>query len=185
MFVAIVIPCFLSARLTRVIGRWIPGLQASVVGERLRGFVATLRQYRQFPGTLLVFALATLLEVLSYFVINYLAARALGLPVSLVFFLFSMPLVHLLLRIPISIQGIGVQEGCFVYVLMQHGFTVTEGLSVSVVQRALEWLVAIVPGGLLWWLTSGPSHQAVSSGWYPPNPRQDVTIKSHDSGTVI
>ncbi len=168
MFVAVFIPCLLSDRLMRVIGRWVPGLRTSGVGKRLRGFVTTLLQYRQYPGTLLVFGFATLLEVLAYFIINYLAARALGLQVSLVFFLFSMPLVHLILRIPISIQGIGVQEGCFVYALMQHGFTVTEGLSVSVVQRALEWVVAIVPGGLLWWLTSGPSHQAVSSGLIKP-----------------
>lgn len=155
--VAGVIPCLFSKRVWRFAASVVPGFRSSSAAAKMRSFYETLLEYQNHKAILVVFGLATLMEVLSYFVLNYLSARALGLDVKLVFFLFAMPIVHLLLRIPLSVQALGVQEGCFVYALLIHGFTAAEGLAVSVVQRTLEYVVSIVPGGLLLWLTSGPS----------------------------
>jgi uncharacterized protein (TIRG00374 family) len=160
LLVASVLPCLLSDRLLVGLGRCLRFPKESEFAGKLQRFHQTLLSYGKHPRTVLLVSLATLAEIFSYFVINYLAARALGLPVSIVFFLIAMPIVHLLLRIPISFQGLGIQEGCFVFAMVQHGFTPEQGLAVSVLQRALEWVFAIVPGGLLLWLTSGPSAEA-------------------------
>jgi hypothetical protein len=158
--VAAVIPCLLNRRLLLLLANNVPGLGTSAIGDKLRQFYKTITEYQQYRGTLVVFALATLVEVFSYFVLNYFAARSLGLDVRLWYFLVTMPIVHLLLRIPISFQGLGIQEGCFVYALVLYGFSPAEGLAVSVVQRTLEWIVSIVPGGLLLGLTTGPTPNA-------------------------
>lgn len=154
--VSVVIPCLFNRRIASYVARIVPGFKDSKIGRKLREFYKTTLSFRKYPTTLFVYALTTLFETFIYFIVNYLAARCLGLDVSLVFFLFAMPIVHLLLRIPVSFQGVGIQEGCFVYALVLHGFTPAEGLAISVLQRALEWIVSISPGGLLMWLTPDP-----------------------------
>ena len=132
----------------------------SPLGAKFTQFSETLERYQEHRSALILFSIATLLEVLSYFFLNWLSARSLGLNANLWFFLLAMPLVHLMLRIPISMQSLGVQEGCFVYAMVVHGFAPAEGLAVSVVQRTLEWIISIAPGGLLLWLTSEPSTES-------------------------
>ncbi len=163
--VALALPLLFSPKVARQISLRLPAISKSDLGRKLRDFYRTLLQYREHPLTLAAFALLTISEVLSYFVMNYLSARALGMDVSLLFFLCAMPVVHLLLRIPISVQGLGVQEGCFVFALALHGIAApeTKGVAVSLVQRAVEWLMAIAPGGLLLWLTRGPDAQTVAA----------------------
>ena len=159
--VVVVVPLLLSQRVTRTVTRCLPVLKNSKIGNKLAELYRTFLAYRHPRGTMTLFAVIALVEILSYFVLNYFCARAIGLDVSLVFFLFAMPIVHLILRIPISVQALGVQEGCFVLALAVAGFPVEEarasGVALSLVQRALEWFVAIAPGGLLMWLTSGPT----------------------------
>ena len=157
VLVLVVIPCMFSRRFLDLVLGCVSKLRGSKLEAKLRSFYETLVDYKRHPGALFSFSVIALVEVLSYFVLNFFSARALGLDVSLWFFLFAMPIVHLLLRIPISFQALGIQEGCFVYALVVAGFSPAQGLAVSIVQRALEWIVAIVPGGLLLWLTPGPS----------------------------
>lgn len=159
-----VIPFMFNRRIRQWARRFVPGLRNSSFGDKISRFYATLLAYRQHEWTMVAFSIATLAEVFSYFVLNWLSARALGLNADLTFFLLAMPIVHLLLRIPISFQAMGVQEGCFVYAMVAHGFTPAEGLAVSILQRTLEWIISIVPGGLLMMLTSGPE-----TGMPPPD----------------
>jgi len=169
VLVAGVIPCLFNRRIFRWAGRVVPGLRESPLAATVSRFYETLLAYRNHEGTLVVFALASLAEVFSYFILNWLSARALGLDADLMFFLLAMPIVHLLLRIPISFQAMGIQEGCFIYAMVAHGFTPAEGLAVSILQRALEWIISIVPGGLLLLLTSGPEPELP-----PPDPTNDT-----------
>jgi len=152
-----VIPCLFSRRFLEFAMSCVPKLKGTNLEAKMRSFYETMVEYKYHRAALASFSLLALFEILSYFVLNFFSAKALGLDVSLWFFLFAMPIVHLLLRIPISFQALGIQEGCFVYALVVAGFSPAQGLAVSIVQRALEWVVSIVPGGLLLWLTPGPS----------------------------
>lgn len=176
--VLLALPLLLSPTIARHLSRRIPAISETTLGRKLRDFYRTLMQYREHPRTLVAFGCLTVTEVLSYFVMNYLSARALGIDVSLVFFLCAMPVVHLLLRIPISVQAVGVQEGCFVFALALHGIAdpETKGLAVSLVQRAVEWLMSIAPGGLLLWLTRGPETQVL-----PTSDIADTTATSNEA----
>lgn len=158
-----VVPCLFSRRMAGIAFGERSPFAGSPLGQKVASFYETLMAFRDDRATLVLYFVVTLVQTALYFVVNYLSARALGLEVSLVYFFLAMPLVHLLLRIPISLQGLGIQEGCFAYAMVVHGFTAADGLAVSVVQRALEWVLCILPGGILLWLTSGPRPNVSSS----------------------
>jgi uncharacterized protein (TIRG00374 family) len=139
-----------------VLGTWWPRCISGLVPARLtrvrQGLFRLSEQlssFRRRPGVLMIFLVLSLLEVLSYILINYLAARALSLDVSLVFLLSAMPPVYLLLRLPVSIQGWGIQEGAFGYVLALAGFAPAAGVAISLLQRIVELVCFVVPGAVL------------------------------------
>jgi uncharacterized protein (TIRG00374 family) len=132
--------------------RRVPFVSRSRLYRKLRDFYDVYADYRNRKSLLAAFAILTVVELLLLIVVNFLAARALGIEVSFVYFLSVMPLLHLLVRLPVSFHGIGVQEGLFAYFLAAVGFTAAEGLSVSLVLRGLEILCLILPGAAILWL---------------------------------
>ncbi len=65
--------------------------------------------------------------------------------------LVVVPLILLIGAVPISPQGLGIQEGAFVYFLHAVGATSGQALAIALVLRAKSYLLALV-GGLVWLL---------------------------------
>jgi uncharacterized protein (TIRG00374 family) len=63
--------------------------------------------------------------------------------------LVVVPLILLIGAIPISPQGLGIQEGAFVYFLHAVGATTGQALAIALVLRAKSYLLAAA-GGLIW-----------------------------------
>jgi uncharacterized protein (TIRG00374 family) len=72
-------------------------------------------QYKNNKSTLALFLGLSVLEQAAPIIGNYLACRALNLSIPFIYFLLIIPLVQLISRIPISFEGIGVNEGLLVY----------------------------------------------------------------------
>jgi uncharacterized membrane protein YbhN (UPF0104 family) len=53
------------------------------------------------------------------------------------------------MRIPISVNAIGVQEGLYALFFSRLGFSVTEAFSLALLLRIGHWLV-VLPGGILY-----------------------------------
>jgi uncharacterized protein (TIRG00374 family) len=68
--------------------------------------------------------------------------------------LVVVPLILLVGAIPISPQGLGIQEGAFVYFLQAVGATSGQALAIALVLRAKSYFLAIL-GGLVWMLAKG------------------------------
>ena len=74
-----------------------------------------------------------------------------------------MPLPHLLMRLPVHFNGIGLQEGLFAYFLQRVGYGPAEGLAVSVLLRAVELFAILLPGlGMI--LRPGSTGQRINCG---------------------
>jgi uncharacterized protein (TIRG00374 family) len=146
----------LCPRLLAGVTPWVSRGPVRAVAEKLHGFSHAYTENRRHPGTLLAFTMLTALEVVLLVFINFAAARALGVPVSFGYLLAVMPLVHILVRLPISFQAIGVQEGLFAYFLVAAGFSAADGVSVALLLRVAELLSAFVPGAILLWSTTSP-----------------------------
>ncbi len=59
------------------------------------------------------------------------------------------PLVHIVARLPITFQGIGVIEGLLAYMLRAAGFPSADGVALGLLLRLLEMLVLFAPAALM------------------------------------
>jgi uncharacterized protein (TIRG00374 family) len=80
--------------------------------------------------------------------------------------LVVVPLILLIGAIPISPQGLGIQEGAFVFFLSSVGATEAQGLAIGIILRAKSYLLALI-GGLLWLLEKRGTQRAESAQVQP------------------
>jgi uncharacterized membrane protein YbhN (UPF0104 family) len=121
------------------------------------------------PGTLVFVAgLSFLLQGLVV-VVNIFNALALRLDAPVVFYFILIPLIAVATMIPVSLNGLGVREGAFVFFLAQVGVPEEQALSL-----ALLWLVVLMAssaiGGLVWMATPVPQKPASAPGGAPLDP---------------
>lgn len=146
--IVLYLPLLFSRRVAKLAHRMLPIPEGRIAGhltELGRQWLA----FRAHGAVLPIVFLATLAETLSYVVINLLAAHTLGLAPSFGFLLCAMPLVYLVLRIPISLQAWGIQDGAMGMVMAVHGFDPAAGVAMSLVQRGVEIVCFLLPGVLL------------------------------------
>jgi uncharacterized protein (TIRG00374 family) len=80
---------------------------------------------------------------------NYLVARALGVTISLWYFVLFVPIISAVLMLPVSMSGVGVREGAYVYLFSQAGVTTAQALTMSLLIYSVR-LVAGLVGGFLY-----------------------------------
>lgn len=102
-------------------------------------------------GTLLAKALLLSLVFHCLTIVNTVAvAHAVGWSSPPLLDLFVVvPLILLVGAVPLSPQGLGIQEGAFFYFLHSVGATEGQALAVALVLRAKSYLLAAV-GGVIW-----------------------------------
>jgi uncharacterized protein (TIRG00374 family) len=78
---------------------------------------------------------------------TYVACRAIGWEDPQFFGLFVVvPLILLVGMLPLTPNGVGLQEGAFVFFLQRVGSSASQGLAVGLVLRAKVILLALVGG---------------------------------------
>lgn len=96
---------------------------------------------------ILTLALSLLYHIGNSVTVYYFVVAANG-GVSLIPLFFIAPLVGILVVIPISINGIGIQEGAYIFYLEQIGVAPSTALFVAVLSRVLLLVFSLI-GGLL------------------------------------
>lgn len=90
---------------------------------------------------------------LSVVIINIFIGQAVGVDIPWEFYFVFTPLVNVAGMVPISLNGLGVREGAYVFFLAQAGIDTTQALAFAIL-----WLVLItstsVLGGIGWILSS-------------------------------
>ncbi|MBI1797750.1 MAG: flippase-like domain-containing protein [Candidatus Eisenbacteria bacterium] len=102
-------------------------------------------------AALTLFFLMSVFEQFLQVVMNWLAARALHLPVSLLDFTALVPISNVLVTLPISIAAVGVLEGTYVLVLARAGVPAAAALSLSLLMRAIGWVMLVPSGSAFMW----------------------------------
>jgi hypothetical protein len=155
---AVVVP--LRPGVAERIQRAIPGLRHGRIRTKLERFLAVYRQAGAHSGTT-VFLLLTVLDVLVMISVDFAAARALGIDAPWRFFLLTTPTIQFLGRLPITVAGLGVQEGLYLVALRHAGFPPEAGVAFGLFRRVIPLCVAQLPAAFLLWLRPFPS---LSSG---------------------
>ena len=126
-------------RLNRLVGRL---TLFSFAAKLYRVYELSYEYRNHLPAVGRVFGL-TFLEQLVPVATNFLLFRALGIEVSTLELLAIIPLIILAIRLPISFDGIGVQEGLYVGLFALVGVAPSEAILVSLITRVLLTLIAL------------------------------------------
>jgi len=80
--------------------------------------------------------------------VNGIIALSLGVEIPLRYFLLFIPLISFLLVLPISLSGLGVREGGYVYLFAQAGVSAPLALAMSLLFYALNVATGLIGGAL-------------------------------------
>jgi len=80
----------------------------------------------------------------------YFIALSLEISIPILYFSFLLPVVWLATMLPVSISGLGVREGAFVYLFGLIGMDNQTAIAISAIWLALTYVLSIIGGVLLW-----------------------------------
>ncbi|MCH7824029.1 MAG: flippase-like domain-containing protein [Acidobacteria bacterium] len=119
---------------------------AAILGK-LHG---ALHAYRKSPGALLVAMFLSMVVQFLRIVTIYYAALALGAGVPFLHYLVLVPVTILISLIPISLAGLGVREGAFVYFFSRVGMSESMAFSLSLLMFGLTLVLWVIGAALYW-----------------------------------
>jgi uncharacterized protein (TIRG00374 family) len=101
------------------------------------------------PFEVLVFAFALSLAFqLTDIAVTYLLAHAVGIALPFIYFLATVPIVYLVTILPVSLGGLGVREGTFVFLLSKFDVAPTDAIILSFLVYFVRMSVGSL-GGLI------------------------------------
>ncbi len=122
-------------------------IQKFRLGERVHKFLEALRFYQDKKSIYLKILLISLVSQSLMITMTYFLAMALNIQVSLLYLFFVVPITFLLTMLP-SINGLGVREGGFVFLLGKIGVGKAAAVSLSFTTILIPMIVSIA-GGIL------------------------------------
>lgn len=140
---------FVSQRLLALLERWEAGTRISGIVKVLKRIYRSYLSYRNHKAELSVFSALTYVENLFPILWGYCLSLAFNIEVPLLYFFILVPIALALRRLPISIDGVGIHEGAFVYFLSLIGLAKSEALWLGIATHLLA-IAIILPGGILY-----------------------------------
>ncbi len=107
----------------------LPLLSSLAQKERVKELYLSAQIYNLVP---LVQAISLSLAFnILLMIMNYLAALSFGVEISFWYFLLFIPIISFLLVLPISLSGLGVREGAYIYLFSRVGVPSSSALAIS------------------------------------------------------
>ncbi len=95
----------------------------------------------------------------------YLSAKSLHIPLSFITAGWIFGIAGVLQFIPVTIAGLGVREGSYIYLMHPYGITGEEAMGVSILVLSLQVIFAAIGGLLVLFVNrSEPYHKAADKG---------------------
>jgi len=134
------------------------------IADRFASVVSVIRnviEYNRAPRILGYVLLISIVFQLSAILCNYLIALAIGCTTPFLYFLMLLPVVWLISMIPVTINGLGLREGAFVYLFGTTGMAQEMAMTISLLWFAQTVGLSII-GGLVF-LTEGSSMASIKN----------------------
>jgi uncharacterized membrane protein YbhN (UPF0104 family) len=124
-----------------------PGPIRRIISPRLHKVYACLDAYRGIPLRVLFVLLLSVLVQFQAIFESYAMARALHLHVDVAYFILFVPVISFLLMLPISIGGLGLREGAYIYMFhtLTQQMTYSEAFTLSLIMMFVVRLASL-PG---------------------------------------
>lgn len=139
---------------------WLSGLILRGAGlggvqDRIERLYSTFISYMVKPRVILLVALGALaLQVLRVAYV-FLLSKAMGFNVDLAVFFVFVPVISAVMLIPISVSGIGLREGSYIFLFGYVGLSPEQALGMSALSFALDIGYSLA-GGLVYWKAGMP-----------------------------
>lgn len=102
--------------------------------------------YRNHMKSILMAMAISICMIAIVIIITFLISHGLRLYISLVYFIVFVPIIFLITMIPISIHGLGLREGAFLFLFAKAGLSGTEAISISLLSYAIVLIYGIIGG---------------------------------------
>jgi hypothetical protein len=132
---------------------WLIKFRLSKVAARFAKIQILLRTFAQHRQALFLSMGLSLLLQLAIVYYHYLVAHQLKIPISYLELLVFIPIIVVVTLLPISLGGIGLKEGLWVYLFSRIGLSVEQALLLSLTITVLGWLLSL-PGAVILLLDS-------------------------------
>jgi uncharacterized protein (TIRG00374 family) len=147
-----------SPRLLIVAEPWLEKLRLGRLAARFAKIQIIVRKFihhRQALGFAIGISLVIQLGIIYY---QYLLAQQLKIPISYLELLVFTPISIVVTLLPISLGGLGVQEGLWAYLFSRIGLTTEQAVLLSLSFTILGWILSL-PGAVILLLDSAGFYQ--------------------------
>lgn len=116
------------------------------INEKIESLYNAVMIYKSAPLVLLkAFGVSFIVQFLSISIF-YLVSRGFGMTISMGYFFLFVPIAVSISMLPLSLSGLGLREGAFVYLFTKVGTTDAQALSISLAGFAVVVMVSLLGG---------------------------------------
>lgn len=148
----------------------VSGLKMARLAQKLDRAYRSIYLLRERPRVMIVALIISILLQINVVLFYYFIGVALDLGVSWLYFTMLVPVALVVLLVPFSINGIGIREGIFVFLLTGLDVATEDALALSLISFALVLTQGII-GGVIFALRGTPIREA--------EPLTNTSPKSH------
>lgn len=160
---------FWSRRSGRVLLNLLSRILPPKIMSHIEGFITVIYEYQKFPAVVINSILLSVLYqgcgILSVFTL----CHALSIDISIVQLAIIMPIVATVMMIPLSINGLGVQDVSLVYFFNLLGISIHATLLISILFHFIRISGSLLGGIVFLLRRTQPSHM------------KEVSAKRHDT----
>lgn len=143
----------MSPHLLQWVTPWLRRFKLGAIAARLIKIQTLLQQFSSHRSALATSIGLSFILQLGIVVYHFLIAQQLGIDISFLALVIFIPIVVLLTLLPISLGGLGLKEGVWVYLFSRVGLRAEDALILALTLTLLGWLLSI-PGGIILLLRS-------------------------------
>ena len=133
-------------RLAVILDRVLRSLRLSKLAAKLDDAYQSIHILKDKPRVLLIAFLVSILLQINVILFYYFIGVSFDLGVSLLYFSMIVPVALVVLLVPFSINGIGIREGIFVYLLTELGVQTKDAIALSWISFGLMLTQGLIGG---------------------------------------
>jgi uncharacterized protein (TIRG00374 family) len=135
-----------NASLVSMLDRFLRRLRLKKLARTLEEAYKSIDILRAYPRVLLIALLASIALQINVILFYYFIGISLNLGVSLLYFAMIVPVALVVLLVPFSINGIGIREGIFVFLLTGLGVNNQDAIALSWISFGLMLTQGLIGG---------------------------------------
>jgi uncharacterized protein (TIRG00374 family) len=143
---SLVMLMIINAKLVGILDRVLQYFRLPKISAKLDEAYQSIHILKDEPRILLIAFLVSLLLQVNVILFYYFIGVSLDLGVSFLYFSMIVPVALVVLLVPFSINGIGIREGIFVYLLTELGVQTKDAIALSWISFGLMLTQGLIGG---------------------------------------